>query len=332
MKLLVVGCGSIGMRHARNAVELGEVAVVDTNREALERCAAETGAHPFPDLDRALAWKPDGVIVATPHITHFQVASRAIDAGVEVLVEKPITPEPVAARSLIDRAAAAGRRVFVVCNMRYHPALATLRAHLPRIGRPLFARAHYGEHLPDMRPGVDYRDLYCSRRDQGGGVILDCVHELDYLTWLLGPAKLVASEAGTLSDLEIDVEDYAAIILRHASGTRSEIHLDYLQRVKRRGCEIAGTVGTLVWQSTGKRPEACLVRLYSAEARRWETLLDEADLDISAPYRSLMERFTAALAGAETDLQTGEEALTVLDLALAARAPLDAESREMRRA
>ena len=74
----------------------------------------------------------------------------------------------------------------VVCNMRFHPAVAALRHALPMIGKPLFAQAHYGNYLPDMRPGADYRTLYCASAAAGGGVILDAIHEIDYLIWLFG--------------------------------------------------------------------------------------------------------------------------------------------------
>src|SRR5436309_2376616 len=98
-----------------------------------------------------------------------------------------------------------------------------------------------------MRPGAEYRSLYCSRAEAGGGVILDAIHEIDYLAWLFGPVERVSAEAGRIGDLDIDVEDYASLALMHRGGVRSEIHLDYLQRWKRRGCEVVGSEGTLIW-------------------------------------------------------------------------------------
>lgn len=131
--------------------------------------------------------------------------------------------------------------------------------------------------------------------------------------------KTVVGETSTLSDLDIDVEDYASLVLRHADGVRSEIHLDYLRPWKRRGCEIVGTAGSLIWNSEGKQPEACTVRYYSAADQHWETLVAERDLDNSSPYLRLMESFVSALSGNESQLHTGREAALNLATALAAR-------------
>src|SRR5262249_27512737 len=203
------------------------------------------------------------------------------------------------------------------CNMRFHPAVAALRRALPRVGRPLFARAQYGNYLPDMRPGTDYRTLYCARAEAGGGVILDAIHEIDYLVWLFGPIGRVSAEAGRIGNFEIDVEDYAGLHLTHRGGVRSEIHLDYLQRSKRRGCEIVGSEGTLIWTSQGKAPEQGLGRFRPAGNRDWETILDEPDVDAAAPFIELMTQF---LTGDEHDrnLLDGRGAAEDLAIALAA--------------
>ena len=172
MKILVIGCGSIGRRHAANAAAIADAAVMDLDRTLAVACARETGCPGFSDLDQALAWKPDGVVVATPHDSHLEVARKAIDTGLDVLVEKPLSNDLNGVLEFLDHADALGRRIFVVCNMRFHPAIMALRENMPRIGRPLFSRAHYGNYLPNMRPGADYRELYCASRKRGGGVVL----------------------------------------------------------------------------------------------------------------------------------------------------------------
>src|SRR5262249_39683150 len=98
----------------------------------------------------------------------------------------------------------------------------------------------------------------------------------------------------------------------------SEIHLDYLQRSKRRGCEIVGTDGTLVWTSEGKEPERCLVRFGRPGNQSWETILDEPNLDTAAPYVELMQRFLAGK-NDERDLLYCREAAGSLAVALAAK-------------
>ncbi len=322
LRLLIVGCGSIGRRHAANGAALNgpnNTAVCDLDTARAADVAGVSGTRMFPDLETALAWPPDAVVVASPHRSHVPIAAAALRAGAAVLVEKPISDDLLAAAGLVRLARELGRPLHTVCNMRYHPAVAALRASLAAVGAVRFARAHYGNYLPGMRDGGDYRGLYCARQDEGGGVVLDAIHEIDYLTWLLGPVTDVTAETGRISDLDIDVEDYAAVLLRHAGGARSEIHLDYLQRFKRRGCEIAGAAGTLLWESLGKRPEVCTVRLFRAGGGGSETLFADPDLDGNTPFRLMLSAFLASAGGDVTDLHTGAEAVRALEVACAAR-------------
>jgi predicted dehydrogenase len=321
LKLLVVGAGSVGRRHAANAAALAQAGVFDVDGSRCREVAARVGATAFNTFEDALAWRPDAAVVATPHTGHVPVAQALVEAGAHVLVEKPIAHRAEEAEALLARARAAGRRVFVVCNMRFHLGPATLKRRLTAIGRPLFARAHFGEWLPDMRPGVDYRELYCARAERGGSLTLDGVHEIDYLVWLFGDIARGIAHTGKLSDLDIDVEDYAALTLVHENGVRAEVHLDYLQRVKRRGCEVVGTEGTLLWQSEGKSPETCVVRLFDRAQQRWRTLVETASVDGDAMYRTLMEHYVDAVSSdtAPEALLEGATALRELRVMLGAR-------------
>lgn len=326
MRLLVVGCGSIGQRHARNAAGLAaEVGVVDADPGRAAAVSAEIGVRSFTNLEAALAWKPDGAVIATPNHLHIEHARAALAAGAHVLIEKPVSHQVAGVADFLRDAERAGRSVFVGCNMRYHPGPTALRRALQHIGLPLFARAQFGNHLPSMRPGVDYRTLYCARHETGGGVILDSIHEIDYVSWLLGPITSVACSASRISTLEIKAEDYAAITTCHDSGARAEIHLDYIQRFKRRGCELVGSDGTLIWASEGKVPEHCSVRLYRAEISSWETLYHSEDVDANAMYVAMLAEFLSVLEGAAPDnLLDGWAALS--SLAAAHAALLAAES------
>lgn len=320
MKLLVLGCGSIGGRHAGNARDLVEVALFDSDAAKAAALARKFDLRAFTDLSAAWDWGPDATIVAVPNHLHLDRAAEALQAGSHVLIEKPISHSLEGVPALLARAERTRRKVFVGCNMRFHAGPATLRKALGEIGKPMFARAHFGNYLPAMRPGADYRTLYCARRETGGGTILDSIHELDYLAWLLGPVSEVTCSAARLGDLDIEVEDYAAITLRHAGETRSEVHLDYLQRVKRRGCEIVGSEGTLLWSSDGKAPERCTVALFRAADQCWEQLFTSDDLDANDAYRDMLRAFFSAIVSNRDDghLLDGRNALNDLSVALAA--------------
>jgi len=325
MKLLIVGCGSIGRRHALSARQLGlEVSVADTDGSRAEAVAREVGAvFWYDDPAVALAAKPDAVIVASPHVLHVPQARAALESGAHVLIEKPVSHELQGLTELDELAKQYGKAAFVVSNMRYHKAIETLDSHREVIGTVRYARAHYGNFLPNMRPGADYRELYCSRAESGGGVILDAIHEMDYLMWFFGPVAKVSAEKARLSDLDIDVEDFADIVLTHTNGVRSVITIDYLRPWKRRGCEIIGQDGMLVWNSEGKQPECCEVRLYRVAPGTWEVVFADDNLDPAQPYVDMMQDFLLAIQGGASRLQSVAEAKTRLEAALLAHSAGD---------
>lgn len=327
MKLLVLGCGSIGRRHALSASMLGlEVSVADADGARAEAVAREIGAAAWrEDPAAALAAGPEAVVVATPNTLHVAHARAALESGAHVLIEKPVSHDLDGLDDLAALAARQGKAAFVVCNMRYHKGVETLWNSREALGAVRYARAHYGNYLPNMRPGADYRNLYCSRAASGGGVIFDTIHEIDYLMWFFGSVSEVAAEKAKLSDLDIDVEDFANIVLTHANNIRSIITVDYLRPWKRRGCEIVGQDGMLVWNSEGKQPERCEVRLYRAATGAWEVLLRE-DLDPGRPHLDMMRDFLSALDGRSTRLQTIPEAKARLEAALTARSGSSIES------
>ena len=317
-KILIVGCGSIGARHAANAARRAVVAVVDPDQARATQVASANNATAFTEVASALAWMPDAAIVATPPKFHLSIAGELVAAGVPVLIEKPISLSLDGVDALIEAAAQKNVPLYVACNMRFHPGPATLKSALSSVGKPLFSVAHYGNYLPAMRPGVDYRTLYAGRRADGGGVIFDSIHEIDYLAWLLGPVGSVACEAARLGGLDIDVEDHAVMNLAHASGAYSNVQLDFPRRRKSRGCEIVGSEGTLTWHSDGKLPERCIVERAGADGHV-TVLASDAAYDSNQMYIVMLDAFLDAASGkAAADLQTGAQARAALAAACAA--------------
>lgn len=313
MKILIVGLGAIGLRHAQNARTLADTAIMDSNAERLHSVSRDLDLLSFTDLHAALDWKPDGVIIATPHHHHLSQALLALNNGAHVLIEKPIAARSDGVEDVLSLAREKDLRVHVACNMRYHPGVVTVREHLPQIGRVLLARAWFGSYLPAMRPNADYRELYCAKRDQGGGAILDGIHELDYLEWMLGEVEDISATIDRVSNLEIDVEDTCEVQMWHRSNVRSTVHFDYLQQAKRRGLEVVGETGTLLWESEGKTPEHCKVRIGRSD-QSWETLLD-ADIDQNKAFTAMMSDFVSVLHGQEAPgLLDGNQALQSLRL------------------
>ena len=171
-------------------------------------------------LDEALAQAPDLALVCSPTFKHVEAGIACLQAGAHVFIEKPLAADAAGARALVEAAASAGRVLIVGYNLRFLPSLRCLRdaLHAGTIGRPMSVRAEVGQYLPEWRPDRDYRETNSARSELGGGVELELSHEIDYVCWLLGDVSSVDAILGRTSDLEIDVDDTAEILLRFESG------------------------------------------------------------------------------------------------------------------
>ncbi|WP_415380074.1 Gfo/Idh/MocA family protein [Halosimplex sp. TS25] len=273
--VLVVGCGSIGSRHVGNLVESFdvEVSVCDVDERQVAALSDEYGVTSTTDLDEALDAAPDAVLVCTPPTSHVDIARKAIDAGAHVFVEKPVAADSERAAELAERVREADRVGLVGCNMRFHPPVARITDWLTagEIGRLEYARLRYGNYLPNWRPD-DYTESYSTDPEQGGGIVLDAIHELDLASWWLGRPGTVTSATGTYSDLALDVEDTAEILIEREDETAmASVHLDYLRPVRARTYELIGTEGMIRWDAEGKNPEESTVWLYDTETNQRET-------------------------------------------------------------
>lgn len=322
-RILVVGCGSIGARHAANLVALdaAEVMLCDTDAARLATLSSRHSLKGFESLEAALAVEPHAVLVCTPTHTHVPVALAAARARCHLFVEKPLSHalDGVAElRALVRRH---GLTALVACNMRFHPPVARLQRLIEggAVGRVLSVHSEFGHWLPNWRPEADYRQAYSARAAEGGGIVLDAIHELDYLMWFLGDVSAVYCVSARVSDLEIDTEDTAKLVLRFKSGALGSVHLDYTQRFKRRRCEVVGSEGTLIWESRGRAPERSTLECYSAASGQWRWIEEAVEVDPNTGYVEEMKHFLQCLDGRAAPLQDIDQAGKVLRVTLAAK-------------
>jgi predicted dehydrogenase len=326
MKFLIAGLGSIGRRHLRNLLALGENDIVLHRSGKSTLTDEELPAFPVEtSLEAALAHRPNAAIIANPTSLHLQVAIQAAEAGCHLFLEKPLADSLEGVGSLVEAVHRGGVQVLVGFQFRYHPGLETAAELLRRgaIGRVLSARAHWGEYLPSWHPWEDYRTGYAARAELGGGVILTLCHPLDYLRWLCGEVETVWAFAGKLGDLQIDVEDTAEIGLRFQNGALGSLHLDYNQRPPAHYLEIIGSHGTLRWNN-----EQGTLEVYRCEAgdtgvsraeQGWRVLPAPSDFERNHLFIAEMKNFLDVLRGIDQPRCSLEDGIQALKLALAAR-------------
>ena len=234
-RFLIVGCGSIGKRHIRNLLNLGVEELVAFDVRAERRTRREPLSWEsilWRRLESAWEREPDAVVVAAPTSLHVPIALKGAFRRCHLFIEKPLSNCWESVERLLDVVRRNDLVTLVGCNMRFHPGLMTIKNLLleQAVGRVLAARVEVGQYLPDWHPWEDYRQSYSACNRLGGGVILDAIHEIDYIRWLLGDVVAATCFAGKLSQLEIETEDVAALLLRFQNGAVGEVHLDYIQR------------------------------------------------------------------------------------------------------
>jgi predicted dehydrogenase len=253
MRFLIAGLGSIGRRHFRNLIALGEkdIVLLRSHRATLPDDEL-AGYRVENDLQQALKKsKPDAVIVSNPTSLHLDVAIPAAEAGCHILLEKPVSNSLEGLDVLQNAAQKSGSRILVGFQFRYHPTLNKARELIQAgaLGKVLTVHVHWGEYLPQWHPWEDYRQSYAGRAELGGGVIVTLTHPLDYLRYLIGEVHSLWSFNGHISPLEVDVEDVAEVGLKFTNGAIGGVHLNYFQRPPIHRLEIAGTDGTLRWDN-----------------------------------------------------------------------------------
>ncbi|KAF2209528.1 hypothetical protein CERZMDRAFT_86852 [Cercospora zeae-maydis SCOH1-5] len=221
VSVAIIGAGLIGPRHAQSVVANEHATLhcfVDPRLEAI--LTAEAFHVPlFTSIQHMLLeyGKPDGALVCTPNHTHVALSRELLDAGVDVLVEKPISTEISTGRDLIETARRTGRHLLVGHHRRFNSYIVSAKRALSEgiIGRPIAISGLWVLRKPAsyFEPPTEWRAI----PGKGGPVHINLVHDLDILQYLLGPITRVHAEK-SISQRRHDVEEGAAVVLRLASG------------------------------------------------------------------------------------------------------------------
>jgi predicted dehydrogenase len=331
VKALVLGLGGIGQRHVRNLRRLLGDGVEFTAHRVRHNAAVLTDSldvesaqgleqkyriRTVPSLEAGLADDPDIVLVCNPSSMHVAAATAAAGAGCHVFIEKPLADGWDGVENLIATVDSAKTVALVAYQWRFHPLLQRVRERLAAssLGRILAVRAESGDYLPGWHPYEDYRQMYAARRDQGGGVILAQIHEMDYLYWLFGRPNRIVAMGGRRSSLELDVEDTASILMDFG-GLPVHVQLDYLQRPPRRTLQIVGESGTILADLLAPR-----LQVY-----RDGMLIEDADFagfTRSDMFIAEMRHFLRCVAGEDEPVVSVRDGSHSLAMALAARQSL----------
>lgn len=312
MRLAILGLGSMGLKHAENARAQGCTVIgFDPDPAALAKLESLDGRG--LNSAEAAIQQSESVIVASPPACHLDHIAAALAANRPTLVEKPLSDRVGNLAALLSEAERRGIMVAVAQNLRFHPAVNAAKTMIAEgaIGQPIAAAAIGVSHLPDWRPGKDYRVNYAAD-PKSGGAIFDWIHEIDLMAYLFGPFEGVAAAAGRSGALEISAEDTATMALRHHSGVASTVMVSYAGRSAKRTTDIFGTDGRLEIDISARR-----LRAWNRDSH--ETVRDFGGQH-GDDYGAELSDFLAAATGKARPRCAAMEALGILRQVLRLRA------------
>jgi predicted dehydrogenase len=250
----IIGVGGIGAAYATaigNSTSLSLTAVCDRDQERAKSLAAEVDAQPFTaPADLAKSGTCDIVVVATPPSTHAAVTVTAVEAGLDVLCEKPFALDVASAWEMFDAADRNRRLLAMASKFRYVSDLDAARKLIKsgRIGRPVTVDVTFASRV-DMS-GRWNSDPAIS----GGGVLIDNgTHAVDIVRYLVGGIRRVSAMRG-ISNNRLNVEDTGVMLSETINGAVATIAVSWAMAPNTPSyVTVHGTAGTVEVGWSGSR-------------------------------------------------------------------------------
>jgi predicted dehydrogenase len=262
-KILFIGLGGAGQRHLRlfkenlnKDTEL--IAFRSTKKTPTLNSDFTTNSNVsleelynvkiYNNLDDALNSFPDLVVISTPSSTHMHFTKLCAEKGIDIFVEKPLSDSLHGLNNLKDTIIRKNILFQVGFQRRYHPHFKEIKKLTSegQIGAITNVAMTVSSYIPFWHPYEDFKELYACRKDLGGGVLLTEIHEFDLCIWFFGKPISVTCIGGTYSNVGLDVEDTAHVILDYGTFL-VQVNLTFWQKHLERSVFIAGEDGCLSW-------------------------------------------------------------------------------------
>ena len=319
-RILIVGYGSIGKRHLRVARKIMPLADIRILRHQAKNEIPEYANGCFSTIEEAILFAPQVAVIANPSPFHITTALALAEAGIHLLIEKPLSASLSGVERLIKICQKQHLVLLTGYNLRFLQSLQHFRGLLCGgvVGKVLSVRCEIGQYLPSWRPDGDYRQGVSARCELGGGALLELSHELDYLRWIFGEISWIRATLSRQSSLEINVEDTAHLTLgfaptldgRQLIGT---VNLDFIRHDTTRLCTAIGEKGSLRWNGLTEE-----VLLYEAGASEWQELFrhpSQRDDSYIAEWRNFID----CVSNDKLPFITGNDGLEALKIIEGAR-------------
>ena len=311
LKILIVGLGSIGKRHLENILYTTNSQIIIFSKQTKLNFTKNEKIKVFDSLDKCLLEKPNIGFITNVTSDHIPIAIKLAKFGLDLFIEKPLSNNMTNVKKLVKIVEREKLITLMGCNLRFDECIKEMKYLIDKqvIGKIISVKVECGTYLPDWHPYENYKNSYAAKEEFGGGVVLTCIHELDYLYWFFGETQEVFSMTGKYSNLKITASDLSAIILKFKNNIIAEIHLDYFQKPEARSCKLIGTKGTIIWDSLSNE-----VKIYDFKKAKWKSKLRIKKYDKNEMYVKELEHFIQCINKKKktiNDISQGEYVLKV---------------------
>lgn len=227
-KLCFVGVGSIAKRHISNIKNHIDgnftIDAFRSSKRPLNEDIAEYIDNEYYSYDD-LPDDYDAIFITNPTKLHYESLERLNDNSNNFFIEKPLVDiSDVDKEPDIDFS----KTYYVACPIRHSSVISYLKDNLD-MESVNGVRCICSTYLPSWHPDEDYTKSYSAKRELGGGVSIDLIHEWDYLTYLFGMPDDLFCFLDKVSSLDIETEDISIYIAKYGE-MLLELHLDYFGR------------------------------------------------------------------------------------------------------
>ena len=245
IKVCFVGIGSIAKRHIRNIKTFlkDHDVTIDAYRSSQSNLEMDIEEYvdnqyfQYEDVPKDY----DAIFITNPTKFHYDTLLQFKDNAENFFIEKPIVDIVDMDKDFNEFKS---KNCYVACPIRHGNVIKYLKEHID-LDEVNSIRCICSTYLPEWHPDEDYRTSYSAKKELGGGVSIDLIHEWDYLTYLFGKPTEIFSILDKVSDLEIDTEDIAIYMAKYGEYLL-ELHLDYFGRYSMREIMIFQNDETIV--------------------------------------------------------------------------------------
>jgi predicted dehydrogenase len=236
LKVLIIGLGSIAQKHIASILKLDPDTLFYALRSNINSIKNDNidNIYDLNDTPKDI----DFIIISNPTSFHATTLNKIIYLNKPIFIEKPIfdkIEENVDILSLVQKN---NIKTYIACNLRFHPSIIFLKNFMEKNSKKINeVNVYCGSYLPSWRGDANYSEYYSAKKNMGGGVHLDLIHELDYVIWLFGQPVNYSSKKRKVSQLQIDSYDYCTYNLEYNNFNISII-LNYYRIEPKRDIEI----------------------------------------------------------------------------------------------